>query len=517
MKYQRRQRWLCLLSLTLICGVVFSGCGWLGFGKGKQSGKRGVAEAAGPKKPNERKFKVPVTVERLSRGPMNAYLQTVGTMRPFKEIEVKAEMSGRIYFQKRWGDGDYVDPKTLLARIDDTTVQLDLREAERALEMSQQSLIPAKATMERRQEEEKFAKQMYDRGAYSEVQYQQARLAALQAETSHQQAITMVETRRTQIEKWKKELEKTDIFSAFAGILLPAQPPQAGQASAQETDLTLLEGTLIGAGQTVLRLADIRQVVVELDVPAKDIDLVDLGQTVELDIYSKAGKEYVGTVRDISSTLNPTTRTFTVKVIVDNPLTELRPGMFSKARIVTETRLDAISIPRELVMLRNNKHIVFVAEEKPAEEEPAEKKPAEKKSPASSTPTVSATSELEAATGKPKNDKLLRPGDSTLALAAVTVAGTTPGGATAAMSADIVEAVTDEEEEVDEPPIMAMSAKQCEVKLGIENRERVEIIEGLKDGDLIVVLGYETLTDGVEVNVSIRELGEGAETEEEIL
>ncbi|MFH1743911.1 MAG: efflux RND transporter periplasmic adaptor subunit [bacterium] len=485
--------WLCLSILALTSCLLLSNCGRKGSGDGKQggSGRGGVAEAADPKKPEARKFKIPVTVQSLSRGSMNAYLQAVGTIRPLKEVEIKSEMSGRVYFEKRWEDGDYVDTGVLLARIDDTTVQLDMREAERALEMAQQSLIPAKASMERAIKEEEFTKKMFERGAYSEVQYEQARLVRIQSESSYQQALTTIETRKTQIAKLKKELERTDIKASFAGILLPAQPPQAGQASAQETDLTLLEGTLVGSGQTVLRLADIRQIVVELDVPSKDIDFVDLGQTVELDIYSKTGQKYIGNVQDISSTLNPTTRTYTVKVNVDNPVGELRPGMFSRARIITETRPDAISIPRELVMLRNNKHVVFIVEEKVVEDDVA-----------SATSAVSATAEVESVTASEED----KPGEPVAV----------PQVVSATEAAGVIEGATDEEEE-EEPLTKVMVAKQCEVRLGIENREEVEITEGLEDGDLLVVLGYETLTDGVEVNVSIRGLGEDTEAEGEAL
>ena len=204
-----RRRWFCLPTLALICCVLFLGCdrGWPGKSRHGRRGSQneGVAEAAGPKKPKARKFKIPVTVRRLIRGPMNAYLQAVGTIRPLKEVEIKAEMSGRIYFAKRWKDGDHVEEGTPLARIDDTTLQLDLREAERALELAQQSLIPAKATMERRSKEEEFSKQMFERGAYSEVQYEAARLSRIQSESAYKQALTTIETKRTQIEKIKKD------------------------------------------------------------------------------------------------------------------------------------------------------------------------------------------------------------------------------------------------------------------------------------------------------------------------
>lgn len=498
MKKHNPHLWMGLIAFVLSVGLFMSGCGF--FGGGKEQGGRGTAQAAGPKKPEKPKFKIPVTAQVLHRGPMNAYLQAVGTIRPLKEIEVKSEASGRIYFQKRWEDGDYVDAGTLLARIDDTEIQLDIEEAERALELAQQALIPAEASMKRMQKEEEFCKKMFERGAYSEVQYEQARLQRIQSESTYKQALNTVESRKTSIEKLKKQLEKTDIIAPWPGILLPAQQPQAGQASAQETDLTLLEGTLVGAGQTVLRLADIRKVVVELDVPAKDIDFVDLGQDVELDVYSKSGREYMGVVQDISSTLNPTTRTYTVKVNVDNPLGELRPGMFSKARIITETKHDAISIPRELVMLRNNKHIVFVAKEQPQESEVE-----------SATDTVSSATQIAAATG---GMPLPQTGDTPDPL----TPPDTVESATGAIAAGNPEPATGEEEieefyEEDTGPD-AMIAEQREVILGIENREEVEIVEGLGEGDRLVILGYETLTDGVEVNVSMREdeESEGDET-----
>ncbi|HQP97056.1 MAG TPA: efflux RND transporter periplasmic adaptor subunit [bacterium] len=508
-RYPAAHRWLLAFQvIALVSCLMMVGCNRSqpdnrdGRGRGSNSSDR----SNGPKKPEARTFRIPVTAQLLARGSMNAYLQAFGTIRPLKEVELKAEMSGRIYFSKRWEDGDYVEPNTLLAKIDDTTIQLDLREAERALEMAQQDLIPARATMERRIKEEESSKKMFERGAYSEVQYEQARLSRIQSESQHQQALTTIETRRTQIEKMKEDLRKTDILAPFAGILLPAVPPTAGDASAQETDLTLLEGTLVGSGQTVLRIADIRQVVVELDVPAKDIDFVKIGQTVELGIYSKDGRKYVGTVRDISSTLNPTTRTYTVKVIVDNPLTELRPGMFSSAQIITETRLDAISIPRDLVMLRNNQYVVFVVEKKELTEE---------LSPASATDTVSApTKETEPSdTPTPAGDDSSNPDKPSSSGIAMAEAVQDASGSEIEAT-DTVQDATDEIEESAEP-VAIMVAKQRVVTLGIENRERVEIADGLKDGDLLVVLGYETLTDGVEVNASIRGQDAGLEQQNE--
>jgi multidrug efflux pump subunit AcrA (membrane-fusion protein) len=45
-------------------------------------------------------------------------------------------------------------------------------------------------------------------------------------------------------------------------------------------------------------------------------------------------------------------------------------------------------------------------------------------------------------------------------------------------------------------------ARQREVELGIVNRERVEILEGLHEGDLLVIRGYETLKDHTKVKLA---------------
>ncbi len=81
-----------------------------------------------------------------------------------------------------------------------------------------------------------------------------------------------------------------------------------------------------------------------------------------------------------------------------------------------------------------------------------------------------------------------------------------------AVASDIVPETTEEaqedpveEAESEQPQEKTMIAEERVVTVGIENREKVEIVDGLREGEYLVVLGYETLTDGVDVNISIRE------------
>ncbi|MBZ0255765.1 efflux RND transporter periplasmic adaptor subunit, partial [bacterium] len=298
---------------------------------------------------------------------MYAYLQAVGTVVPVQEIEVKSEMAGRIYFTKKWKEGDEVKKGDVIASIDDRELRLNINEAELNLNLAKNSIPSARAELDQAKKDEEFNRAMLERGAISKAEYEQAVLSRIRQENSYEQTEKNVDARRMSLQKLQQELETVEVTVAFDGVLLPPNQSVSSQPG-NEADLTQMEGTIIGSQAVVCRLANIDKVYVALDIPAKDLLMVQVGQDVELDVYSRIGRQYKGTVADISTTLNSSTRTYTVNVLVDNPEHEMRPGMFAKARIITEEKKDALSIPRELVLLRNNRNVVFVAVEKPADE-----------------------------------------------------------------------------------------------------------------------------------------------------
>ncbi len=465
------------IFLILVVAVI-------GFGCGQQSGNYEKRNFGGGKgtfdKPEKPKFKIPVTVERVKRGRMYAYLQEVGTIVPIKEIEIKPEMTGRIYYTKKWMEGDEVEEGSLFANMDDRELKLNINEAELQLEIAKASVRPASANLAQAIKDEEFKAAMYKRGAISKAEYDQAVLLRIQRENAYQQALKEIEAREMALKKMKQELEKVPIVIPFDGVLLPAKQSLVNtQKEGGETDLTLMNGLMVGSSSVLCRLADIEQVYLALDVPAKDLVEVEIGQEVEIDAFSRSGRNYRGVVKEISTALNANTRTYTVNVLINNPEHELRPGMFAKARIITEEKLDTISIPRDLLILQNNQDVVFVAKEKPSDQ------------------IKNATGEQQF---KPISDQkepsVAQSGSfEKIAVASEDVQSPTPE--------ENLEAFADSEAEISKRP--PMIAEKRVVTTGIENRKYIEIIDGLKEGELLVVLGYETLTDGVDISVNIRE------------
>lgn len=481
----KKKRNLLLVTLGL---VLAAGCGFFGGkpqvgapGQGSQTAFGKPGEGFG--KPEKPKFKIPVTVESVARGRMYAYLQARGTVVPIKELEMKPEMTGRIYYTKRWLEGDEVKKGEILARIDDRELNRNIELAELALQTAKAEVEPASANLAQAYRDEAFKKAMFERGAIAKYEYDQAILTRIQRKNNFESTLKNIRSREMELQKTKQEQEKVPIEIPYDGVLLPAKQNVANsQKTTEETDLTLLNGQMVGQGTVICRLANIDRVYVALDVPAKDLEDVKVGQDVEIEAYTKSQRVFVGKVADISTSLNSNTRTYTVNVMVDNPSHELRPGMFAKARVITEERPDAISIPRELVLLRNNRQVVFVAKEKPVEEE-----------------VKSATGTIES-TGK---EDPTPQGNRQLAMAG--------GLEKLAVASEIVPEATEEtEEDTEEAELESseekrMIAEERVVTVGIENRKYVEIVDGLREGEYLVVLGYETLTDGVDVNISIRE------------
>ena len=103
-------------------------------------------------------------------------------------------------------------------------------------------------------------------------------------------------------------------------------------------------GETVAPGQPVVRLADLDHMWLEMFVPETELDRVKLGQEAEVRIDANPSKAYAGRVTEIAQEAEFTPKTvqtkeqrtklvFGVKIEVENPEHELKPGMPADARI----------------------------------------------------------------------------------------------------------------------------------------------------------------------------------------
>ena len=271
---------------------------------------------------------VPVTVQTVGWDTMESTVTATGTLRSIQEAQLITEVEGIFFLEKtkqsgKLAEGSRVEKGQLVARLVNEELMANARIESRNLALSR--------AIKNLNEQEV----MFKRGLVTEKEVDEARTVAADA-TSNQKDSRI-------------QIEKTRVESPISGIL---------------TGLTgLTEGTLIESRTIIGTIMNYDQVLVDLKIPNAFISKITLGQTLRVENYAFPDRVFAGAISAVDPALDPNTRTFRVVGAVNNPDLLLRPGMFVKAEIVTESREDVVVIPRRYVLTRQNSKVVFVEEE----------------------------------------------------------------------------------------------------------------------------------------------------------
>lgn len=119
-------------------------------------------------------------------------------------------------------------------------------------------------------------------------------------------------------------------------------------------------GTLVTAGTPILRIAQLDYVRVQAFVSEKDLTDIKLGTPVTIQSV-KDGKQWTAKVTSIFPSADPTARTGLVEAIVKNAGLQLLPGQSVIVRIVKRRVPDALTVPNEAITQFNGQPAVWVA------------------------------------------------------------------------------------------------------------------------------------------------------------
>jgi RND family efflux transporter MFP subunit len=144
-----------------------------------------------------------------------------------------------------------------------------------------------------------------------------------------------------------KNLTDTRLYTPFDGVLLKR----------------LAEvGEITGTGMPLFVVSDIRTVKVTAFLPENELHSIMIGQKAEITVSSISGT-YNGKVTELGSVADPASRAFTIKVEVDNPKLQIRPGMIAEVKLASTQSKTLLVVPTETVMHDPaNLSYVFVAD-----------------------------------------------------------------------------------------------------------------------------------------------------------
>jgi len=121
-------------------------------------------------------------------------------------------------------------------------------------------------------------------------------------------------------------------------------------------------GQVVAEGQTVLSLAwsDGREVYI--DVPENRIGEFNGAKDIGVSLWGAQGHIYKGRVREKSASADPATRTFLVKVAIENPGPEVRLGMTAGVKVEDAADPTELLIPMTALYHRGAETAVWVVD-----------------------------------------------------------------------------------------------------------------------------------------------------------
>ena len=305
--------------------------GWLLLGALAVGLASGCSEAPEPDDAAPPVLLVPVELRDVEE-----HIEATGELRARSDAIVAAEISGRVT-GIRIPEGEPAEEGDVVIEIDPERRELD-RDTARA------GFSEARAA---RAEAERDYERMRRLRAKSAVSA--ARLD--QALTGLEQALSRQEAARARLGVAERSLHDAKVTAPFAG---------------QIAERLVSRGEFVTVGSPLFRLVALDPVEVRFQLAERDSGRVSLGDTVRLSVAPFPDQHFEAHVSMISPTIDPRTRTLTVKAELPNPEGRLRPGLFARVEVGVARREGVPMVPEEAILQRADGAMVFrrVAEDR---------------------------------------------------------------------------------------------------------------------------------------------------------
>lgn len=118
-------------------------------------------------------------------------------------------------------------------------------------------------------------------------------------------------------------------------------------------------GQVVQPADELFVVADLSRVMAVAEVPERQIDLIELGQEVDIEVPALNEKPIKGKLIYVGDVVNPQTRTVTVRSEIKNFNHEIKPEMLV-SMLVQSKPVSHLSVPVRAVVRENDKNYVFV-------------------------------------------------------------------------------------------------------------------------------------------------------------
>ncbi len=301
-----------------------------------------------------------VRLEQVGRRDLVSAVTASGTIEAKTSVDISADITGRI-IDIAVREGDLVKRGQFLLQIDPAQYQATVARAQGVVASNQAILLQTKASRDQAQRAWDRARQLTQLGEnlIAPETAEQAQTALEVAEANYQSSRAQLEQARAGLQEAKDNLAKTRLTAPISGRVV--------RLAVEEGEVAV-PGTFSRETGLLMTIADLSVILAKVQVDETDVVRLKPRDSVEVNIDAYPDTTFSGQVTKVSHSakLTPTQTAsgsndravdFDVEITLRNPPPDIRPDLSCTARIVTDTRNNALSIPIIALTVRDHEKV----------------------------------------------------------------------------------------------------------------------------------------------------------------
>lgn len=293
---------LVLIVIIITAAIIFYGCE----GKSNSQVKNDKEEDTG----------IPVETTKVIQGSVTATYAGSASLEAEAEALVAAKVSGivkKIFVE----EGDSVISGQVLAKLDDEQYKLELNQAESILE---------NLSSEYERNQSLFKNKIVSQESYEKTKSE-------------------YNTQKSAYELARLKLNYTDIKAPISGIV---------------SQRLIKVGNMVKLDQPTFQITDFDPLLAVLHVPEREMSKLQIGFPASLTADAIPDSEFRGKILRISPIVDAGTGTFKVTVEVNDKTRKLKPGMFTRVKIIYDTHENTLLVSKNAILSEDTETWVFV-------------------------------------------------------------------------------------------------------------------------------------------------------------
>jgi RND family efflux transporter MFP subunit len=290
--------------------------------------------------------RVPMTVEvaAVKKGDVSAHLTVVGNLIGLQTVDVAPRTNGRLLTMSVQM-GDPVRRGQVIGKIEDREIVEQVSQAEASQQVS-------KATIRQREADLNVAKVNFDRSKNLFERQLLAKQALDDAESRYLAAEAQIDLSKAQLAQAEARLQELKINLQNTTVTSPVD----GFVGKRNVDA----GAMVSQNTPLVSVVDISKLKMIVNVVEKDIRLVSVGDSGDVDVDAYPGEKFHGRIARVAPVLDPATRTASMEIEIANNDKRLKPGMYARVSLTVEERKNTLVAPKSAVVDFENKRGVWM-------------------------------------------------------------------------------------------------------------------------------------------------------------